>query len=59
MYFVSRNSSMPAKPPSRPKPDCLNPPKGAAGSEITPLLIATIPDSKDSATFIARFKSTE
>ena len=59
MYFVSKNSSIPAKPPSRPRPDCLKPPNGAAGSEITPLLIATMPDSKDSATFIARFKSEE
>ena len=50
---------MPAKPPSRPKPDCLTPPKGAAGSEITPLLIATMPDSRASAVFNALFKSCE
>ena len=50
---------MPAKPPSRPKPDYLKPPKGTTGFEIAPLLIATIPDFKDSSTFIARFKSAE
>ena len=59
MYLVSKNSSIPAKPPSRPKPDCLKPPKGAAGSEITPLFIATMPDSSASAVLIARFKSDE
>ena len=45
MYLVSRNSWIPSKPPSRPNPDCLTPPNGAAGSEISPRLIATIPDS--------------
>ena len=30
-YFVSRYSSMPSWPPSRPKPDCLTPPNGAPG----------------------------
>ncbi len=55
IYLVSKNSSIPAKPPSRPKPDCLKPPNGAAGSEITPLLIVTIPDSKDYATLIYHF----
>ena len=29
MYLVSKNSSIPAKPPSRPSPDCLKPPNGA------------------------------
>ena len=30
-YLVSRYSSMPTAPPSRPSPDCLIPPNGAAG----------------------------
>ncbi len=33
MYLVSRNSIIPSWEPSRPIPDCLTPPKGAAGSE--------------------------
>lgn len=36
MYFVSRNSSMPTAPPSRPSPDALTPPNGAAGLDTTP-----------------------
>ena len=40
MYLVSRNSSMPAKPPSRPKPDCFIPPNGAAGSLSTRAALA-------------------
>ncbi len=36
MYLVSRNSSMPVSPPSRPSPDSLIPPKGAAGLETAP-----------------------
>ena len=35
----------PRLPPSRPKPDSLTPPNGAAGSEITPRLTPTMPDS--------------
>jgi hypothetical protein len=54
MYLVSRYSSMPSKPPSRPKPDSLTPPNGAAGSEITPRFTPTIPDSIDSDTRRAR-----
>src|SRR5439155_461705 len=30
-YLVSRYSAIPSKPPSRPKPECLTPPNGAAG----------------------------
>ena len=30
-YLTSRYSSMPSRPPSRPYPDALTPPKGAAG----------------------------
>jgi hypothetical protein len=54
MYFVSRYSSIPSIPPSRPKPDCLTPPNGAAGSEITPRFTPTIPASRPSATRSAR-----
>ncbi len=54
MYFVSRYSSMPSVPPSRPKPDCLTPPNGAAGSEMTPRLTPTMPASRPSATRSAR-----
>ncbi len=57
--LVSKNSSIQAKPPSLPKPDCLNPPNGTAGSGITPLFTSTILGSKHSATFIARFRSEE
>src|SRR3712207_6969375 len=32
-YLTSRNSSMPRRPPSRPRPDCFTPPNGAARSE--------------------------
>ena len=59
MYFVCKNSWMPSKPPSRPRPDCFTPPKGAAGSEITPLLMATIPDSIASAVRRARVRFDE
>lgn len=43
MYCVSMNSSIPSCPPSRPSPDCLVPPNGAAGSEIKPRLRPTMP----------------
>jgi len=49
-YFVSRYSSMPSQPPSRPRPDSFTPPKGAAGLEITPELRPTIPVCNPSAT---------
>ena len=35
-YFASMNSRMPVTPPSRPRPLCLTPPNGAAGSDIRP-----------------------
>lgn len=57
MYLISRNSRMPSWPPSRPKPLCLTPPKGAAGSEIRPRLMPTIPASSASATRMARLRS--
>lgn len=54
MYLVSRYSSMPSVPPSRPKPDSLIPPNGAAASEMTPRLMPTMPDWMPSATRNAR-----
>ena len=56
-YFVSRYSPIPSKPPSRPKPDCLTPPKGAAGLETTPWLRPTMPVSMPSQTRKARSRS--
>src|SRR5690606_33336682 len=51
MYFASMNSAMPCFwPPSRPRPLCFTPPKGAAGSDIRPRLRALIPDSMLDAT---------
>ena len=41
---------MPYFDPSRPKPDCFIPPKGAISVEIIPVLIQTIPYSRASAT---------
>src|SRR5262249_3313506 len=56
-YFVSRYSPMPSKPPSRPNPDCLTPPKGGAGLETAPWLRPTIPLSSPSHTRNARDRS--
>src|SRR5690606_14386918 len=36
VYLVDRYSWMPSAPPSRPMPDCLTPPNGAAALETTP-----------------------
>ena len=55
-YFVSRYSPIPSNPPSRPKPDCLTPPKGAAGLETMPWLSPIIPVSICSQTRKARFR---
>src|SRR5258705_8108136 len=49
-YFVDRYSSMPSRPPSRPKPDCLTPPKGALALETRPWLRPTIPVWRPSMT---------
>ena len=49
-YFISRNSSMPWWLPSRPRPDCLTPPKGATSVEMMPVFTPTIPYSSASAT---------
>src|ERR1700722_7787316 len=57
MYLVSVNSSKPSWPPSRPIPDCLTPPNGAAGSETTPRLMPIIPASRASATRSERRRS--
>jgi len=56
-YFVSRYSPIPSKPPSRPKPDCLTPPKGAAGFETRPWFSPIIPASIASLTRNARERS--
>lgn len=49
-YFNSRYSSMPWREPSRPIPDCLMPPKGAASLEMTMVLMPIMPHSSASAT---------
>ena len=49
--------AIPSKPPSRPKPDCLTPPKGAAAFETTPWLRPTMPVSIPSQTRNARARS--
>ena len=56
-YLVSRYSSMPSLPPSRPMPDCLTPPKGAPALETRPWLRPTMPDSSFSQTRKARSRS--
>ncbi len=56
-YLTSKYSSIPSKPPSRPNPDCLTPPNGAAGFDTTPWLSPTMPDSSRSQTWNARSRS--
>lgn len=56
-YLTSRYSLIPSLPPSRPKPEALTPPNGAAGLDTTPVLRPTIPDSRPSATRRARPRS--
>ncbi len=56
-YLVSRYSPIPSNPPSRPNPDCLTPPNGAAGLETIPWLRPTMPVSIPSHTRSARVKS--
>jgi hypothetical protein len=56
-YLVSRYSSMPSKPPSRPKPLALTPPNGADGFDTTPALRPTMPVSSRSLTRSARCRS--
>lgn len=55
-YLVSRYSSTPREPPSRPRPDSLIPPNGAAAFDTTPLLRPTIPASSFSDTRRPRFR---
>src|SRR6478672_12659408 len=38
MARVSRNASIPYRPYSRPTPEYLNPPQGACGSSVMPLI---------------------
>ncbi len=57
MSFCSRNSSIPWRPPSRPSPDCLTPPKGVAGLETMPAFKPTMPTSSASETANARSTS--
>src|SRR5699024_312273 len=54
MYLISRNSSIPTLPPSRPRPDIFTPPKGAPGFETRPVLSPTMPASSLSAKPSAR-----
>ncbi len=49
-YFVSKYSPIPSNPPSRPNPDCLTPPNGAAALDTTPWLSPTMPVSSCSQT---------
>ena len=53
-YVVSRYSSIPSKPPSRPKPLAFTPPNGAAGFDTRPVLTPIMPKSSDSASRIVR-----
>lgn len=50
MYLTSRYSSTPNFPPSRPRPDCLKPPKGISAVDIALSLAPTSPTSSFSAT---------
>src|SRR6185312_9566793 len=56
-YCVSWNSFMPSCAPSRPSPDCLVPPKGAAGSETRPRFKPIMPKSSFSDTRMPRVRS--
>ena len=56
-YVVSRYSSIPSKPPSRPKPLALTPPNGAAGFDTSPVLTPIMPKSSASASRIVRWRS--
>lgn len=49
-YLISTYSSMPWCEPSRPRPDCLTPPKGTCSALISPVLMPTMPLSSASAT---------
>ncbi len=49
MYFTSTYSSMPYLLPSRPRPDCFTPPKGATCVVMRPVFTPTMPASSASA----------
>lgn len=57
IYLVSQNSRMPWWAPSRPRPLCLVPPNGAAGSDTNPRLRPTMPLSIRSETRRPRARS--
>src|SRR5664280_2183725 len=57
--LVSRYSSKPATPDSRPTPDCLYPPKGMSGLNHSPPLIPTVPVRIRSVTRMARSRSAD
>src|ERR1019366_6865834 len=54
MYLSCVYSSTPCREPSRPKPECLNPPKGIGAPVICTALTPTIPYSSASAQRWAR-----
>lgn len=56
-YLVIWYSSMPSKPPSRPRPEALTPPKGAAALDTRPRLRPTMPVSRPSLTRKPRLRS--
>src|ERR1700689_3440652 len=58
MVLISRYSSKPARPISRPLPDCLYPPKGASAEYQTPPLTLTVPTRIPAANLAARSGST-
>jgi hypothetical protein len=43
-YLISMNSAMPARAPSRPRPDCFTPPKGMGAPVTLVRLTATMPN---------------
>lgn len=58
-YLISRNSSIPYFPPSRPIPDSFTPPKGTLSPAIIPVLTPMIPYSSASDTLHMRLISRE
>src|SRR5699024_5143224 len=54
LYLISRHSSMPTSPPSRPRPDIFTPPEGAPGFETRPEASRTRPAWSVSARRSAR-----
>ena len=58
-YLISRKSSIPYFDPSRPRPDCFTPPKGATSLEKMPVFTPTMPVSSASDTRMTRPTSRE